>query len=339
MLVAGAVGVDEFASDVFGDAENIIALVFAFERGATDGVDGFALLVHHVVVFEEVLAGVEVLRFDGFLCVFDAAGDEAGFDGHAFSHAETEHQGFDTFAAEDAHEVVFERKEKAGGSGVALAASASAQLVIDAGGFVALGAENVESAKRDDFIMFGLALTGEIVVDGLPLILRDLENLSFVLEKNHGDVRSRRGGCVAGFGVGADDSRSLIVGHRETILQEVLAGHEFGIAAELNVGTSASHVGSDRNGAPAAGLGNDAGFAFVLLGVQDFVRDTGLFENVGDGFGFFDGDGAYENGLAAVVIVLDAVGQAVVFLQDAVDDSFKFFFFRSVDDVGVFDAN
>src|SRR5277367_296737 len=146
MLVAGAEGVDLLAGDVFGYAENVIALIFAFERGAANGINRLALLVHNVVVFEKVFAGIEVLRFDGFLRVFNAAGDQAGFDGDAFGHAETEHQGFHAFAAENAHEVVFEREEKARGAGVALAAGASAKLIVDAAGFVAFGAENVKTA-------------------------------------------------------------------------------------------------------------------------------------------------------------------------------------------------
>ncbi len=67
MLIARAEGVHQLASDVFRDAYGVVFLVFSFERGAADGVDGFALLVHHVVVFEQVFAGLEVLRFDGLL--------------------------------------------------------------------------------------------------------------------------------------------------------------------------------------------------------------------------------------------------------------------------------
>ena len=40
MLLAGAVRVHELAGDIFGDAQNVVALVLAFERGAADGVPG-----------------------------------------------------------------------------------------------------------------------------------------------------------------------------------------------------------------------------------------------------------------------------------------------------------
>src|SRR5882757_7750226 len=69
------------------------------------------------------------------------------------------------------------------------------------------------------------------------------------------------------------------------------------------------------------------------------MRDAGLFQNFGNGFGFFDGDGAYEHRLSALVKMADTVGQRIVFLEDAVDHGFKLFFFGAIDDVGIFPAN
>ena len=53
----------------------------------------------------------------------------------------------DRLAAEDAHQVVLEGKEEAGRAGVALAAGAAAQLVVDAARFVPLGTDDVEAAE------------------------------------------------------------------------------------------------------------------------------------------------------------------------------------------------
>ncbi len=147
----GRVLVEDVGQDgggvVLGDE---LLLVDALHELAAQAVDGFALLVHDVVVLEDVLAGLEVLRFDGLLRGFDAAGDHAALDGHAFFHAEALEQGGDPLAGEDAHEVVFEREIEAGGAGVALAAGAAAELVVDAAGLVAFGAEDVQAAGCDD---------------------------------------------------------------------------------------------------------------------------------------------------------------------------------------------
>src|SRR6266852_7232931 len=149
MLLAGTESVYQFAGDVFGDFENVVALIFSLQRGTPNAVNGLALLVHYVVVLEQVFAGVEVLRFDRLLRVLYAARNELGLDGHAFRHAEAIHQRLDALAAENAHQVVFQRKKKARRTRVALAAGAAAQLIVDAAGFVAFGAENVQAAELD----------------------------------------------------------------------------------------------------------------------------------------------------------------------------------------------
>ena len=65
----------------------------------------------------------------------------------------------------------------------------------------------------------------------------------------------------------------------------------FGIAAQDDVGTTAGHVGGDRDGAHAAGLGDDFRFALVLLGVEHFVLDAAAFEHARQPFTLFDRDG------------------------------------------------
>ena len=74
---------------------------------------------------------------------------------------------------EDAHQVVFEREIEARGTGIALAAGAAAKLVVDAAGFVALGAEDVQSAGGDDFGVLGVGLGFVAVEDFVPLIGRN----------------------------------------------------------------------------------------------------------------------------------------------------------------------
>ena len=51
---------------------------------------------------------------------------------------------------------------------------------------------------------------------------------------------------------------------------------ELGVAAEHDVGAATGHVGRDRDGAVAPGLGDDLGLALVLLGVQHVVLDAAL---------------------------------------------------------------
>src|SRR2546425_1098723 len=75
VLLAWAIGLDHLAREVFRNAKHVIALVFSLQSGTANRVNRLALLVHHVVVFEQVFARVEVLRFHGFLRVLDAPRD------------------------------------------------------------------------------------------------------------------------------------------------------------------------------------------------------------------------------------------------------------------------
>ncbi len=97
--VAAAVG-----DLVLGDVD------LALEDLAAQRVDALTLLVHHVVVLEQVFADREVLAFDLLLGALDGAGDHSVLDRDALFHSQTLHQAGDAIRAEDAHQVVFERQ-------------------------------------------------------------------------------------------------------------------------------------------------------------------------------------------------------------------------------------
>ena len=132
--------------------------VDAVENPLAVAVDALPLLVHHFVVFEQVLANFEVALFDLLLGAFDAAADHAAFDRFAFLHAEAGEHVLDPLAGEDPHQVVFERQVEAAAAGIALATATAAELQVDAAGFVPLGADDVQAAELFDFLPFGLHL-------------------------------------------------------------------------------------------------------------------------------------------------------------------------------------
>ena len=79
-----------------------------------------------------MFSGLEVLSLDGFLGGFYTARDQAGFDGHALFHPKTLQQARNPLLGEDAHQVIFKSEIETRGTGVALTAGASAQLIVDA---------------------------------------------------------------------------------------------------------------------------------------------------------------------------------------------------------------
>ena len=125
------------------------------------GVDDLALLVHHLVVLEDVLADLGVAGLDGVLRPLDGLGDHLRLDRHVVGKRLAHHPVHGA-GGEQAHELVLEREVEAALAGVALTAGAAAQLVVDAAALVALGAEHVEAAELADLVALGLALLLEL---------------------------------------------------------------------------------------------------------------------------------------------------------------------------------
>ena len=84
--------------------------------------DRLALVVHHVVVLEQVLADVEVARLDLGLRLLQRLVDPGMDDGLVLLEAERLQHAVHALRAEDAHQVVLERQEEVRAAGIALAA-------------------------------------------------------------------------------------------------------------------------------------------------------------------------------------------------------------------------
>ena len=83
------------------------------------------------------------------------------------------------------------------------------------------------------------------------------------------------------------------------------------IAAELDVGAAAGHVGGDRHGARAAGLRDDVGLLLVIARVQHVVRDLVLLEQRRQRLGFLDADRADQDRLLPLAALDDLLDDRV----------------------------
>ena len=75
-------------------------------------VDHLALVVHHVVELEQVLADLEVARLDLLLRLFQRLVHPRVDDRFAFLEPQLLQHAVDSLRAEDAHQVVFQRQEE-----------------------------------------------------------------------------------------------------------------------------------------------------------------------------------------------------------------------------------
>ena len=111
------------------------------------------MAVHHVVVLDDVLADVEVVALHLGLGLLDSLGDHAALQGRLLVHPHLAQHVGHPVRREPAHHVIVERDEEAGAAGVALAAGAAAELVIDASSLVALSAHDVQAARGHDLVV------------------------------------------------------------------------------------------------------------------------------------------------------------------------------------------
>ena len=233
-------------------------------------IDPLPLLVHHFVVFEEVLADLEVSLLHLLLRGLDAAGHHPALDRLAVLHAESREHVLHPLAGEDPHQVVFEREEEAARARIPLAAAAAAELQIDPPRLVPLGADDLQAPHAADGLAFGLHVlaVGDLGDECLPL----------------------GPGNVEPCGVG---------------VLELGPGQGVGVAAEDDVGAAARHVGGDRDGGHPAGLSHDLGLPLVVLGVEHLVVHAPLLQERREPFALLDRDGADEHGQPLSLNLLD----------------------------------
>ncbi len=249
--------IDKLVDLAANQFQDHVSRTVAVEQILAIAVDAFPLLVHHFVIIEQALADFVVAFLDLLLCRLDPPGDQLGLDRFAFFHPQSFHHAFDEIAGKDSHQVVFERQEESARTGVTLATATTAKLQVDPARFVPFGADHVQPADRANDLAFFTHL------------------LAFV------DFLDQR--------------VPLVIGHfqtRRVFVLQLRPGHRLGVTAENDVGSATGHVGRDRHGIEPTGLCDDFGFATVLFGVQDVVRDAATFQQSGQPFAFFDADGS-----------------------------------------------
>ena len=116
-------------------AEQVVALL----------VNNLALVVGHVVVFQQLLADIEVATLDLALRLFDGIGHHAVLYRLALFHAQGLHKTLHPIGGEDTHQVVFQRQVETRQARIALPARSAAQLVVDTPGLMPLGAQDMQA--------------------------------------------------------------------------------------------------------------------------------------------------------------------------------------------------
>ena len=107
--------VDHAVPDDVGDVH---ADALTHESVTTLLVDNGTLLVHHVVIFEQVLTDTEVVLLNLLLCALDALRNHGALDTLAILEAELVHNSCYALACEQTHELVLKRHIDHGADGL-----------------------------------------------------------------------------------------------------------------------------------------------------------------------------------------------------------------------------
>ena len=153
----GAVLLHHSGGGVGDDAGDATVHVLTVQDGVALLVNHLALQVHDVVVFEDVLTRGEVHRLDLALRALDRLRYHRRLNGLVVGHVRLLHHtgdGIHAIAAEQAHEVVFEREVELRRARVALASRTATQLVVDTARLVALGADDAQAARGEHLLVF-----------------------------------------------------------------------------------------------------------------------------------------------------------------------------------------
>ena len=160
---------DEVVDDVLAHLGDGFGKVLAVHQRDALLENDLALVVLHVVVFQQVLADVEVARLDLLLGLFQRLVDPGMDDRLVFLEAELLQHAVHAVGAEDAHQIVLDGQVEFRAARVALAAGAAAQLVVDAARFVAFGGQHVEAAGGNRLFLQALDVVADRLFLGVAL--------------------------------------------------------------------------------------------------------------------------------------------------------------------------
>ena len=169
--------------------DGVLVQVLSVDDLVAAAVDHLALLVHHVVVLEDVLAGFGVAALDGVLGPLDGLGDHLRLDGHVVGKGPAHHPVHGA-GGEQPHQIVLEGQEEPALARIALTTRPAPQLVVDAAALVALAAEHVEPAEGADLV----ALRSQMAANSASMRLQ----LGRALVGGHVDAPGRSPPCAPG---------------------------------------------------------------------------------------------------------------------------------------------
>ena len=120
-----------FIDQLLSHRSYVFSQIFSEENSLTFAVYDLTLLIHNVVILEDIFSDAEVLTFHLLLSIFDLLSDHTCFDGFIFFYAQSLYHGLHSFAAEESHKLVLHTEAELCLTRVSLSSGTTSELVID----------------------------------------------------------------------------------------------------------------------------------------------------------------------------------------------------------------
>ena len=270
-----------------GRAEHLlygIANILSHQHSSALRIDHFPLLVHHIIVLQNLAAGFIVALLNALLRFFNLPRHHAVFQRDILSARNLFNDHADALSAKQAHEVVLQGDIEAGSARVPLAAASAAQLIVYAAGFMPLCADDVKPSRRNHFLVLGVRLFF------IPLI-------ELMIERPRLQHLLILGIQVHGSGV----DKILII----PLTAHFALGHIIRIAAQQNIRAAPCHVRRNRDGSIFSCLCDDHGLFFMVFGVEHLVPNALALEHATQNLAVFHRNRAHKYGPPGLMHLAD----------------------------------
>lgn len=114
--------IDNGCEYVTTDAVDSFADIPVIQQIITLGVDSTALVVCHIIVFQQLFTDIKVAAFHFTLCVGNRFGYPRMLNRLTFFHTQFAHHAGNTVRGENTHQRIFHRQVEAGRTGITLTA-------------------------------------------------------------------------------------------------------------------------------------------------------------------------------------------------------------------------
>src|SRR5208283_313255 len=138
------------------------------------------LLVHYIIIFQQVLSDVKIVSFHSFLRILYGPGYHLVLNGNVLLHFQEIHQTAYPVGAENAHEVVLKGQIKPRGARVSLSSRPASKLIVCTPCLMAFSSDYMEPACAEDLLFFLFANTfcllrgrGEIFFTVISFVLQE----------------------------------------------------------------------------------------------------------------------------------------------------------------------